>query len=93
MESYSKCTPELLLSFSMILRCIHMSVCNRIHSFLLLSTIPIYILSINSPADGQLRCFQFWATVNKVAMNIDAHIFVTHFSWINTQEWSFCVVC
>ena len=51
------------------------------HFFLLLNNISLYGYIgpfIHSPADGHLRCFQFWVIMNKSAVNLYVLILCGH---------------
>lgn len=73
-------------------RCIHTAAASELHSFSWPHTIPLCgwtSLFLPSSGDAHLGCFQVWAAVSNIAMNIRVHIFVwTHFCQRNPWcEW------
>lgn len=52
---------------------------SAVHSFLLLNSIPLHvdttICAPTYPNDGHLGCSYFWATMNKMSMNIHVQVY------------------
>lgn len=69
----------LLLGCIMLLRLVH-AIVLVVHFFSVLSSVPLYSCFVYSLFCGGYRgCFQRWATMNEIAMNMVVYHFKIHF--------------